>query len=112
MQISQLLLTSGLCGLIAFIMTFTVMPPLIRRLKQANIVGHDIHKFTKPEVAEMGGIGILFGFAIAIMVGVYLYPAWQSQLTISLIVILLTGIIGMVDDLIIQKDNFYFDILQ
>lgn len=30
----------------------------------------------------MGGIGIILGFAIAIMVGVYLYPQWQSQLTI------------------------------
>lgn len=105
MEISNLLLTSGFCGLVAFAMTFMVMPTLIKRLKRANIVGHDIHKFSKPEVAEMGGIGILFGFAIAIMVGVYLYPAWQSQLTITLIVILLTGIIGMVDDLIMLSSK-------
>lgn len=86
-------------------MTFGVMPTLIRRLKNADIVGRDIHKFTKPEVAEMGGIGILFGFALAIMLGVYLYPEWQSQLTITLIVILLTGIIGMVDDLIMLSSK-------
>jgi len=97
---TQLLLTSGFCGLIAFLITFLVMPTLIKRLKNADIVGKDIHKLSKPEVAEMGGIGILLGFAIAIMVGVYLCPEWQSQLTITLIVILLTGIIGMVDDLI------------
>lgn len=89
----------------AFLMTFGVMPTLIRRLKKADIVGRDIHKFTKPEVAEMGGIGILFGFAIAIMLGVYLYPQWQSQLTITLIVILLVGIIGMVDDLIMLSSK-------
>ncbi len=105
MNTTQLLLTSGFCGLIAFIITFTVMPTLIKRLKKANIVGRDIHKLTKPEVAEMGGIGILFGFAIAIMVGVYLYPTWQSQLTITLIVILLTGIIGIVDDLIMLSSK-------
>nr|WP_084790315.1 glycosyltransferase 4 family protein [Methanosphaera sp. WGK6] len=81
------------------------MPTLIKRLKKADIVGRDIHKLTKPEVAEMGGIGILFGFAISIMVGVYLYPSWQSQLTITLIVILLTGIIGIVDDLIILSSK-------
>ncbi|MDD6285722.1 MAG: glycosyltransferase 4 family protein [Methanosphaera sp.] len=81
------------------------MPTLIRRLKKAKIVGKDIHKISKPEVAEMGGIGILFGFAIALMVGVYLCPEWQSQLTISLIVILLTGIIGMVDDLIMLSSK-------
>ena len=102
---SELLLTSGFCGFVAFMVTFLVMPSLIRRLKNADIVGKDIHKLTKPEVAEMGGIGILFGFAIAIMVGVYLCPEWQSQLTITLIVILLTGIIGIVDDLIMLSSK-------
>lgn len=81
------------------------MPSLIKRLKKAEIVGRDIHKLSKPEVAEMGGIGILLGFAISIMVGVYLCPQWQSQLTITLIVILLTGIIGMVDDLIMLSSK-------
>ncbi|MBQ6220542.1 MAG: multidrug transporter [Methanosphaera sp.] len=81
------------------------MPSLINRLKKAEIVGKDIHKLSKPEVAEMGGIGILFGFSIAIMVGVYLCPAWKSQLTITLIVILLTGIIGIVDDLIMLSSK-------
>jgi len=102
---TYLLFTSGICGLIAFIITFAIMPRLIKKLNNADIVGRDIHKISKPEVAEMGGIGILFGFAIAIMLGVYLYPEWQSQLTISLIVILLTGIIGMVDDLIMLSSK-------
>ncbi len=105
MNSTELLLTSGFCGLIAFLVTFLAMPSLIRRLKNADIVGKDIHKLTKPEVAEMGGIGILFGFAIAIMVGVYLCPEWKSQLTITLIVILLTGIIGIVDDLIMLSSK-------
>ncbi len=105
MNSSQLLLISGFCGLIAFLITFLTMPTLIRRLKKAEIVGKDIHKLSKPEVAEMGGIGILLGFAISIMVGVYLCPQWQSQLTITLIVILLTGIIGMVDDLIMLSSK-------
>ncbi len=100
MNVTTLLLTSGFCGLVSFLVTFLIMPRLITRLKSAHIVGKDIHKISQPEVAEMGGIGILLGFSIAIMVGVYCYPEWQTQLTITLIVILLTGIIGMVDDLI------------
>ena len=100
MNLPYLLIISGVCGLVAFIITFFSMPSLIRRLKNAEIVGKDIHKLSKPEVAEMGGIGILLGFAIAIMLGVYLCPEWQPQLTISLVVILLVGIIGIVDDLI------------
>jgi UDP-N-acetylglucosamine--dolichyl-phosphate N-acetylglucosaminephosphotransferase len=39
------------------------------------------------------------------MTGVYLCPQWQSQLTITLIVVLLTGIIGMVDDLIMLSSK-------
>ena len=105
MNSTELLLISGFCGLISFLITFFCMPTLIKRLKKAEIVGKDIHKLTKPEVAEMGGIGILLGFAISIMVGVYLCPQWQSQLTITLIVILLTGIIGMVDDLIMLSSK-------
>ncbi len=105
MNSTELLLISGFCGLISFLITFLTMPTLITRLKKAEIVGKDIHKLTKPEVAEMGGIGILLGFAISIMVGVYLCPQWQSQLTITLIVILLTGIIGMVDDLIMLSSK-------
>ncbi len=96
---------SGGCGLIALLITFLVMPTLIKRLKKANIVGKDIHKLNKPEIAEMGGIGILFGFAIAIMMGVYLCPEWQMQLVITLVVVLLTGFIGMVDDLIMLSSK-------
>lgn len=105
MNSTQLLLISGFCGIIAFLITFFSMPTLIRRLKKAEIVGKDIHKQSKPEVAEMGGIGILLGFAISIMAGVYLCPQWQPQLTITLVVILLAGIIGMVDDLIMLSSK-------
>lgn len=105
MNLPYLLIISGVCGLVAFIITFFSMPSLIRRLKNAEIVGKDIHKLSKPEVAEMGGIGILLGFAIAIMLGVYLCPEWQPQLTISLVVILLVGIIGIVDDLIMLSSK-------
>ena len=105
MNLPYLLIISGICGLVAFLITFFSMPSLIRRLKNAEIVGKDIHKLSKPEVAEMGGIGILLGFAIAIMLGVYLCPEWQPQLTISLVVILLVGIIGIVDDLIMLSSR-------
>ena len=50
---TYLLFTSGICGLIAFIITFAIMPRLIKKLKNADIVGRDIHKISKPEVAEI-----------------------------------------------------------
>ena len=41
MNSTEVLLTSGFCGIIAFMVTFLVMPSLIRRLKNADIVGKD-----------------------------------------------------------------------
>ena len=93
-------LISTVCGVLTFVITLFSMPKLIQRLKKANIVGKDIHKTSKPLVAEMGGIGILFGFIIGIFTGIYLHPTLTFQLAIVLLVILLVGIIGMVDDLL------------
>ena len=96
----NIVLISAICGILGFLITRLTMPRLIQKLEKANIIGKDIHKIAKPIVAEMGGIGILFGFIIGIFAGIYLHPILTFQLSIVLIVILLVGIIGMVDDLI------------
>jgi UDP-N-acetylglucosamine--dolichyl-phosphate N-acetylglucosaminephosphotransferase len=100
LQSQNLIIVSILCGLIAFVVTFLSMPRLIKKLENAQIVGQDIHKPSKPLVAEMGGIGILFGFIIGILIGTYFYPQLQYQLIVTLLVILLVGMVGMVDDLV------------
>lgn len=96
----NLILISSICGVVAFLTTFLVMPRLIKKLNDADIVGKDIHKPKQPKVAEMGGIGILLGFIIGLFVAVYIYPNLQFTLIITLLVILLVGMVGMVDDLI------------
>jgi UDP-N-acetylglucosamine--dolichyl-phosphate N-acetylglucosaminephosphotransferase len=101
----SLIVISSICGLVAFLITFLSMPRLIKKLRDAEIVGTDIHKTSKPIVAEMGGIGILFGFTIGIFFGIYFYPELQFQFVISLLVILLVGIIGMVDDLVMLSSK-------
>jgi UDP-N-acetylglucosamine--dolichyl-phosphate N-acetylglucosaminephosphotransferase len=101
----NLFLTSAVCALVAFLVTFLSMPRLIKKLKAADIVGRDIHKPSRPAVAEMGGIGILFGFIIGIFLGIYFYPELQFQLTITLLVILLVGLVGMVDDLVMLSSK-------
>ena len=55
-----------ICGILSFISTRLVMPWLISKLEKAEIIGKDIHKSSRPIVAEMGGMGILFGFIIGI----------------------------------------------
>ncbi|MDD3754769.1 MAG: multidrug transporter [Methanobacterium sp.] len=101
----KILLTSSICGLLAFLVTFLSMPRLINKLKAAKIVGKDIHKPSKPLIAEMGGVGILFGFIIGIFLGMYFYPNLQFQLIITLLVILLVGMVGMVDDLVMLSSK-------
>ena len=99
-QSLPLVVIALICGLVSCGVTWYVMPHLIKRLESADIIGKDIHKVFKPIVAEMGGLGILFGFIIGMFCGITLFPAVTFQLIIVLLVILLVGLVGIVDDLI------------
>ena len=98
-----------ICGLLSFFVTRLTMPRIIRKLEAADIVGKDIHKSWKPIVAEMGGFGILFGFIIGMFSGIYIHDILTFPLCVVLIVILLVGIIGIVDDLLVlsSKEKFF-----
>ena len=98
-----------ICGLLSFFVTRLTMPRIIKKLEAADIVGKDIHKSWKPIVAEMGGFGILFGFIIGMFSGIYMHDILTFQLCFVLIVILLVGIIGIVDDLLVlsSKEKFF-----
>ena len=98
-----------ICGLFSFLVTHLSMPLIIKKLENADIVGKDIHKSWKPIVAEMGGFGILFGFTIGMFSGIYMHDILAFPLCIVLIVILLVGIIGIVDDLLAlsSKEKFF-----
>ena len=94
-----------ICGLLSFFVTRFSMPKIIRKLENADIVGKDLHKSWKPIVAEMGGFGILFGFIIGMFSGIYMHDVLTFPLCIVLIVILLVGIIGIVDDLLVLSSK-------
>ena len=94
-----------ICGLLSFFVTRFSMPKIIRKLEDANIVGKDLHKSWKPIVAEMGGFGILFGFIIGMFSGIYMHDILTFPLCVVLIVILLVGIIGIVDDLLVLSSK-------
>lgn len=98
-----------ICGIVSFLVTRLSMPKIIGKLEKAEIVGKDIHKSWKPVVAEMGGFGILFGFIIGIFAGIGMHDLLTFQLIIVLVVILLVGIIGIVDDLLVlsSKEKFF-----
>lgn len=80
---------------------------VLPRLRRAKIVGRDIHKAGKPEAPEMGGLGIVVGFASGILVALTMtsflgvIPLTDPVLLLGgLSIILLAGLIGTVDDLL------------
>ena len=94
-----------ICGLFSFFATRLSMPKIIKKLRDADIVGKDLHKSWHPVVAEMGGFGILFGFTIGMFSGIYMHEILAFPLCIVLVVILLVGIIGIVDDLLVLSSK-------
>jgi UDP-N-acetylglucosamine--dolichyl-phosphate N-acetylglucosaminephosphotransferase len=90
--------------LVAFIVTFLIMPYVIRSMKRRGIIGVDVHKINKPEIAEMGGLGILFGVTVAGLVlflgsGLIGFGLFDFRILVFLAVLLIAGFIGVIDDL-------------
>jgi UDP-N-acetylglucosamine--dolichyl-phosphate N-acetylglucosaminephosphotransferase len=99
------IILSAVIGLVsAFLVTFVVMPYIIKRMKSKKIVGIDVHKLDKPEVAEMGGVGILVGLVVGCVVlfisfGFIGGGFFDFRILVFMLVILFAGLIGIVDDL-------------
>ncbi|MEM4262232.1 MAG: hypothetical protein QXY98_00665, partial [Thermoplasmata archaeon] len=83
--------------------TVLLAKPIIRRMKERGIVGIDWNKKDRPEIAELGGFSILFGFpiGIAIATGVLkLFGTFVATTIIATIgVMFIAGIIGILDDI-------------
>jgi len=90
-------------SLVAFFLAlftcFASMPTIMKRMRKAGIVGADAHKRGRPEIPEMGGVGILIGLTAGITVAVLLLPERAWVLLSFLAVVLLAGAVGAYDDL-------------
>lgn len=89
------------------LVTVVAVVLLVPRLRRAGITGQDMHKPGKPEVAEMGGLAIVAGTGVGISTALammsffhVLGDADATLLLAALTVILLTSLIGLVDDLL------------
>jgi len=97
---------------LSLIFVFFLMPYWIKRAKKVSLVGKDMNKVDKREVAELGGIIVLFAFILGtlfyIAVDIFfiehtdITSLLSRDLTImaALATILLVGIIGIVDDIL------------
>jgi len=93
---------------VAALAAILLFPRVIRRLQKAGIVGKDVNKPDKPEVAEMGGLVIVMAFAVGVCAAIGLsrfapeaIPGLQrEQLLATLASVLIIAMIGVFDDLI------------
>jgi len=53
--------------IVGFLVTYLVLPYLIKFMKRKGYVGIDIHKNARPEVAESGGISMIIGFSVSLI---------------------------------------------
>lgn len=92
---------------VSFFVSLVGVPLLLPRLSRAHIVGRDLHKPDQPEVPEMGGLAVIGGFGAGILLALalksffHLFPDVDLVLLLApLATILLTGLIGIADDLL------------
>jgi len=91
--------------LVSFFTTLFVLPYWIKRARDHNLVGVDMHKLDKRPVSELGGLVTIFSavvgilFAVAMYVFFYIGVEIISLLAASLS-ILIALIIGLVDDIL------------
>jgi|WetSurMetagenome_2_1015567.scaffolds.fasta_scaffold287156_1 UDP-N-acetylglucosamine--dolichyl-phosphate N-acetylglucosaminephosphotransferase len=91
---------------ISFLVALFCIPVWIKKAKEQNISGRDIHKISKEEVAEAGGvcaiIGFVFGSLIYIGIRTFIFESYENTMEIFclLSVILIISFVGFTDDIL------------
>lgn len=93
-------------AVVSFLFTLFFVPKWIKKAKQFGLVGNDMNKYEKPEVAEAGGIivifGVLAGIFFYIFLGTFFLKTGANEALIFavLLTVLLAGFLGFVDDVL------------
>ncbi|MCX6770032.1 MAG: hypothetical protein NT051_05130 [Candidatus Micrarchaeota archaeon] len=94
----------------SFCIAAFALPFVIRKMRAAGIVGRDVNKADKPEVAEMGGLVIVMGIVGSLLLAIALRTFTEHQFDFtSLLAAMLTmtiiSLVGIFDDLFdMRKD--------
>jgi UDP-N-acetylmuramyl pentapeptide phosphotransferase/UDP-N-acetylglucosamine-1-phosphate transferase len=92
--------------IVGFVITTLIIPPIIKVMKKKGYIGIDIHKNSKTEVAESGGIAIIFGISCTSVLLIIFFPSFFNEILIFLLTVILSGIIGYIDDRIRLKSRY------
>ena len=86
--------------LVALFVAFPLIRSIIKVAHRKGIVGKDIYKKDKRDVAEMGGIAILMAYSIGLLVTLY-FVDFETKFSMlaALSGILFVGLVGIIDDL-------------
>jgi UDP-N-acetylglucosamine--dolichyl-phosphate N-acetylglucosaminephosphotransferase len=100
----DLVLLAGIV-LTSFFVTYYIIPHWIKKAHAQGITGKDMNKPDKPDIAEMGGICVIFGFVTAILLYVGLKTFYYGNngfvpILACLCTILLITLIGVIDDIL------------
>ena len=92
-----------IAAILSFIIVIIVMPSTIRMLKEKGMIGIDVHKKDKPEIAKGGGFIVLFALvtSLLVVIGVNTFISQGTVnpgLLAALVSILIAGMIGLLDD--------------
>ena len=91
-------------ALIAFFVAFFFLRKYISLAKDRGYTGKDVHKINKPDIAEMGGFAVIFGFLFGIGFAFPFLGATEHYLMLAAILtVVLTAFIGIFDDLFALK---------
>src|SRR5437867_4343606 len=92
-----------LTTLTSMAIVFALTPPLIHKMKEGGMVGFDVNKAMKVEVAELGGIAALFAFSISLSLVVGLQKLLgdvaEPPFLAAISVFFMAAMIGLIDDI-------------
>ncbi|MDP2672316.1 MAG: glycosyl transferase family 4 [Nanoarchaeota archaeon] len=92
--------------LVSFFCALFVIPFWVRKARQENLVGKDMHKLNSPKIAEGGGVSVMFGFSIGVLLYLAINTFYfkRSEFLASIFAILVTlfiaTMLGSIDDLL------------
>jgi UDP-N-acetylglucosamine--dolichyl-phosphate N-acetylglucosaminephosphotransferase len=100
------LIVGIIAAVIAFSVTFLLIPKYIKKASSMGLIGKDMNKYEKPPVPEAGGITVIAGLVSALLfyifVETFIYGTQSNLISIFAILatLLLAVFIGFVDDIL------------
>ncbi|MCI0497820.1 MAG: hypothetical protein L0Z54_05975 [Thermoplasmata archaeon] len=92
---------------LSFSITYLTIPWVMRKMRDAGMVGEDVNKRRRPDVPEMGGIAVVFGFTITLTVTVGIRKLIGEEYEVPVLAVIgvffVASTIGIFDDISVLR---------